>query len=149
VQQLLRGDPVHSTRQAAGRAADVYAVGVHLYKMLFLRYPFEGGDAAEMSQNILHGSIVKPSHPVHPEVEDLLGRMLCREWQERISVPDIMAHPAYLENLPSEVAVRVAIVVLKAWAHAREAATVWRTCCDVAVQRLTDCAAACLTARCH
>ena len=105
VQQLLQGEAVEHSGQAAGRAADVYAAGVHLYKMLFLRYPFDGKDAAEMSQNIVHGNVVKPNHPVHPEIEDLLGRMLQKDWRERISIDDIMQHPAYLENLPSEVAV--------------------------------------------
>ena len=106
MQQLLRGDSVHSQGQAAGRAADVYACGVHLYKMLFLRYPFDGADAAEMSQNIIQGRVVMPSHPVHPEIENLLERMLLADWATRISIGEIMKHPAYLENLPSEVAVR-------------------------------------------
>lgn len=110
--QLLRGDPVHSSGQAAGRAADVYACGVHLYKMLFLRYPFDGTDAAEMSQNIIHGNIVRPNHAVHAEIEDLLGKMLNKEWQERITIAQIMQHPAYLENLPSEIAVRTQCTLL-------------------------------------
>lgn len=106
VQQVLQGERVECRGQEAGRAADVYACGVHLYKMLFQRYPFEGTDAASMSLNIMSGNIVKPSFLVHPDIDSLLTRMLDANWQTRISVEEIMRHPAYLENLPSEVAVR-------------------------------------------
>jgi serine/threonine protein kinase len=106
VQQVLRGTRVEGCQaQAAGRAADVYACGVHLYKMLFLRYPFDGDNATSMSQNIVNGNIVKPNHAVHKEVWDLLEKMLDSEWETRISIDDIMRHRVYLENLPSEVAV--------------------------------------------
>lgn len=115
MQQVLQGERVECRGQEAGRAADVYACGVHLYKMLFQRYPFEGTDAASMSLNIMSGNIVKPSFLVHPDIDSLLTRMLDANWQTRISVEEIMGHPAYLENLPSEVAVRPLNFTTRLW----------------------------------
>ena len=107
LQQVLRGERVESVGQEAGKAVDVYACGVHLYKMLFQRYPFDGEDAEAMSRNIMNGAIRQPREVMHGDpVWDLLTRMLDSNWQSRISIDNIMEHAAYLENLPSEVAVR-------------------------------------------
>jgi serine/threonine protein kinase len=106
LQQVLQGEKLESLGQDGGRAADVYACGVHLFKMLFQRNPFDGSDAASMSLNIMRGNIAWPNIEIHREIVDLLVRMLDGESKTRISVPDIMSHVAFLENLPAEVEVR-------------------------------------------
>jgi serine/threonine protein kinase len=88
-----------------GRAADVYACGVHLFKMLFKQYPFGGRNAVELAMNIMQRDIMWPNIEIDNEITDLLTRMLERRWELRITIPEIMRHPAYLENLPAEIEV--------------------------------------------
>lgn len=82
----------------------MYACGVHLHKMLFDMYPFGGATADQMVKNVLAGarSLVPPGHE---EFVPLIDRMLCKDWQQRISIDEIQQHPVYLKDLPPELEV--------------------------------------------
>jgi serine/threonine protein kinase len=104
VQQVLQGGIIDCKDQRAGRAADVYACGVHLYKMLFLQYPFDGDSVETMSTNIISGNLIMPRQD-DAEVVNLLEHMLLWDWEQRITISEIKEHPVYLTNLPLEIEV--------------------------------------------
>ena len=82
----------------------MYACGVHLYKMLFQRYPFDGETAEEMGRNILAGHLV-PQPCADAALIDLLENMLLWDCERRMTVAMIKAHPVFRANLPAEIAV--------------------------------------------
>ena len=101
----------------AGRAADVWACAVHFYKMLFGRLPFAGGaDWRAVSTNIVHGNVLPPPpNAANAHILDLLERMFRVDRTQRISVPEIQRHPAFLASLPPEIAVRSPVACMSAW----------------------------------
>eukprot|EP01024_Parvocaulis_polyphysoides_P028437 TRINITY_DN2572_c0_g1_i1.p1 TRINITY_DN2572_c0_g1~~TRINITY_DN2572_c0_g1_i1.p1 ORF type:complete len:481 (+),score=74.29 TRINITY_DN2572_c0_g1_i1:102-1544(+) len=97
-----------------GKAADVWSCGTMLYAMLFKKFPFFdskiGKDKPNQNLNkqqiqevvfkrIREASITIPES-VSPECVDLLTRMLDRNPNTRITVPEIMKHPWFMHGLP-------------------------------------------------
>ncbi|PSC67948.1 acyl-binding domain-containing 4-like isoform X1 isoform A [Micractinium conductrix] len=98
---------VLSNTMRHGHQADVWSLGVALYKMCVGLYPFERQedalDARTAVQNVL-GRIARVEYGIptsmSPELQDLLGRMLVKDPSQRISIPGIMAHPWFQSSLP-------------------------------------------------
>ena len=97
--------------QYSGKAADVWAVGVHLYIMLVGWYPFTDPrhphDFSRTANNIIRGRFAFPTKiAISEECKELITRMLHRDPERRITIPQIQAHPWYRKNLSREIAVR-------------------------------------------
>ncbi|KAI3430307.1 hypothetical protein D9Q98_004903 [Chlorella vulgaris] len=98
---------VLSNTMRHGHQADVWSLGVALYKMCVGLYPFERvGDATDTRttvQNVL-GRIARVEYEIpsnmSPPLRDLLGKMLVKDPGQRITMPGIMVHPWFQRNMP-------------------------------------------------
>jgi serine/threonine-protein kinase 11 len=77
---------------------DIWALGVTLYQLLFLKLPFVGDNLYEIVNRIKERELQIPS-PCEEIVADLLRRMLTVEPGKRIGVDDALAHPL-IANAP-------------------------------------------------
>jgi tRNA A-37 threonylcarbamoyl transferase component Bud32 len=80
-----------------GVAADIYALGVVLYTMLFGRYPFYSPNYHENMRMILYDqptfSVGRPGqYPPSSQAIDLMRRMLDKNNERRIKMEEIRAH---------------------------------------------------------
>ncbi|KAI7839122.1 hypothetical protein COHA_007125 [Chlorella ohadii] len=99
---------VLSNTMKHGHQADVWSLGVALYKMCVGLYPFErledAADARTAVQNVL-SRIARVEYQIpdnmSTELQDLLGRMLVKDPGQRITMPGIMAHPWFQKNMPA------------------------------------------------
>ncbi|CAI5944680.1 unnamed protein product [Closterium sp. NIES-65] len=79
--------------------ADVWSLGVILYVMLCGLPPFWGDSTEEIFSSILHEPLDLETEPwpdVSAAAKDLVRRMLCRRFDERITVPEILSEWALL-----------------------------------------------------
>jgi serine/threonine protein kinase len=72
-------------------AADVWASGVLLYVMLCGSLLFNGGKLSVMQQAILSSNPFLPNH-ISPELRELIGRLLMKDPNARITVRQILEH---------------------------------------------------------
>jgi serine/threonine protein kinase len=105
MQELFKGPRSHDDARPAGHAADIYACGVLLYRMLFQRYPFKGEDAETMSRNIVSGNVVWPADAADQDLRGFIQSMLAPDWRQRPSIQQVKAHPVFRTNLPTELQV--------------------------------------------
>jgi BR serine/threonine kinase len=85
--------------QYDGRAADIWSCGVILFALLAGRLPFD-----DRSMRVLNGK-VKAGQYVMPEfdlrIQNLIARMLTVDPHDRITLPAIKAHEAFLLDVAS------------------------------------------------
>lgn len=76
----------------SGRKADIWAMGVTLYLMIFQCLPFQGNNLLELDMSILEK---EPSFPPNtsPDLVDFLERLLKKDPQERITLAQMREHP--------------------------------------------------------
>ncbi|KAJ7419611.1 Serine/threonine-protein kinase ULK3 [Willisornis vidua] len=105
---VLRGSPLYMApemvcRQQYDAHVDLWSVGVILYEALFGKPPFASRSFAELEEKIRSDRAVElPSRPqLSPECRDLLGQLLERSPQKRISFERFFAHPFVdMEHIP-------------------------------------------------
>ncbi|XP_014734700.1 PREDICTED: serine/threonine-protein kinase ULK3 isoform X1 [Sturnus vulgaris] len=105
---VLRGSPLYMApemvcRQHYDARADLWSVGVILYEALFGKPPFASRSFAELEEKIRSDRAVElPSRPqLSLECRDLLGQLLERDPQKRISFECFFAHPFVdMEHIP-------------------------------------------------
>ena len=87
----------------AGPPADVWAVGVCIYVLLYGRRPFSGTDRHEIERRVMVGDFVwqkeLPGFAVGDVVKDLITKCLVKDPQERITAAEALRHPFFSEPM--------------------------------------------------
>ncbi|XP_036878704.1 calcium/calmodulin-dependent protein kinase kinase 1 isoform X1 [Manis javanica] len=96
-----------SGQSFSGKALDVWATGVTLYCFVYGQCPFIDDYILALHRKIKNEDVVFPKEPkVSKELKDLILKMLDKNPEMRIGVPDIKLHPWVTKNgeepLPSE-----------------------------------------------
>jgi calcium-dependent protein kinase len=90
------------TRQA-GPPADVWAVGVCMYVLLYGRRPFSGKDRHEIERRVMVGEFVwqkeLPGFAVGDDVKDLIVKCLASNPKQRITAAEALKHPFFSEPM--------------------------------------------------
>ncbi|KAH7445442.1 hypothetical protein KP509_01G009400 [Ceratopteris richardii] len=95
------GTPVYTAPECItgatyhGRAADVWALGVTLYCMLFGRYPFIGETLQGTYDEIVHGTLKLPER-LDNQLSDLLKGLLCKDPLKRMTLDQVIQHQYYI-----------------------------------------------------
>lgn len=76
----------------AGRAADIWSLGVSLYTMLIGRYPFQDTQPAVLFAKIRRGVFSLPDW-LSPQAKCLIGCMLRKAPSERLEASELLMHP--------------------------------------------------------
>ncbi|MBN3296102.1 KKCC2 kinase, partial [Amia calva] len=105
---FLAPETLSETRKNfSGKALDVWAMGVTLYCFVFGQCPFMDERILSLHQKIKNQPVELPEHAdVSEDLKDLLFKMLDKNPETRITVPQIKVHPWVTrhgaEPLPSE-----------------------------------------------
>ncbi len=77
-----------------GYAADVWALGITVYALVFGRVPFKSSNSADLYNMILNNPLTFPTQPdVSEDLKDLLSLMLEKNESNRISAESLFLHP--------------------------------------------------------
>ncbi|KAJ3996749.1 Pkinase-domain-containing protein [Lentinula boryana] len=82
-----------------GPMADVWSCGIILFALLTCSLPFNPENDDELKEEILHAAIPFPTD-LDPNAQDLISKMLTKDVQKRISMPEIQRHPFFLLEKP-------------------------------------------------
>lgn len=95
--EILQGIPYKGT------AADVYALGVMLYTMIYYKYPFYSENRREMAHIVANDPVSFPSAiSVSAELKDLLRRLLDKNSDFRPTIQEIRSHAWISELYPKQ-----------------------------------------------
>ena len=73
---------------------DIWSLGVLLYEMAQLEYPFGGKSIAELTTQITHSKYKQIPDIYSKDVKDIIHAMLKKEPHKRPSIKQILKHPA-------------------------------------------------------
>lgn len=82
-----------------GSASDIWSCGIILFALLTGRLPFDDDNIRTLLQKVKIGQFDMPTD-IDPSARDLLARMLEKEPELRITMPEIMAHPFFRSRAP-------------------------------------------------
>lgn len=80
-----------------GTASDIWSCGIILFALLTGRLPFDDDNIRTLLQKVKAGVFDMPAD-IDPAAQDLLSRMLEKEPEERITMPEVMAHPFFTHH---------------------------------------------------
>ena len=84
----------------SGKAADVWALGVTLYTLLFSKCPFWGQTDYQIMESIRNNPVVIPeetTRQVSPDLLNILMSMLEKKPESRITLDQLLANPWFSE----------------------------------------------------
>lgn len=74
----------------SGKMADIWQFGVTLFALVYGQIPFNDGNIMKLYDKIQHDELQIPAKPeVSPLLKDMLTRMLQKDPQKRITLPEI------------------------------------------------------------
>ena len=86
--EICAGEPY------SGKSADMWAMGVSLYVFMYGKEPYSADSIAELYERIATEPVQYPENvPVSLELQDLLGRLLCRMPEKRLTAEELIRHP--------------------------------------------------------
>ncbi len=95
--ELLRGD--HLTNKT-----DIWSLGIIIYYMYFKEYPFNGRSEVQIYQMIESNPILKKTND--DDLNDLISKMLKKDFNERISWDDYFNHSFFKKQFPEEIKIQ-------------------------------------------
>jgi len=75
-----------------GFAVDIWSAGVVLYAMLYGTVPFKANNMSELQKMIIKAKFTL-QEGISKEAKDLLIKILEKDPNQRITIPNIIAHP--------------------------------------------------------
>jgi len=73
--------------------ADIWQLGVTLYALVYGQIPFNDGNILKLYDKIQHDELQFPPKPeASPLLKDMLSKMLQKDPQKRITLPDVKVH---------------------------------------------------------
>lgn len=87
--------PEQLTGQFYGKAADIWAMGITLYVLIYGILPFSGTNVLALYESIRNQELSFPGvqDSTSALLKDLLTRLLCKDPSQRITVSEIKEHP--------------------------------------------------------
>ncbi|KIJ20669.1 hypothetical protein PAXINDRAFT_174169 [Paxillus involutus ATCC 200175] len=85
-----------------GRSSDIWSCGVILFALLAGRLPFDDEDLATLLEKVKSGKFDMPTS-FDPMAKDLISKMLQRDVENRITIPQILEHPFFLSQEPKAI----------------------------------------------
>jgi aurora kinase len=77
---------------------DIWCIGVLMFELLTGDIPFVGNNMNVLADNILKTKISWPKD-MNPHAKDLIKKILKSDPKERISIPDMLKHPFFTNNI--------------------------------------------------
>ena len=101
--QVVMGSPHYVAPESLmhnySYSSDVWSIGIMLYYVLALEYPFEDSDTSELFRKIKEQSLkLEPEDAwkdVSDDFKDLIRQMLEKDPNKRIKIEDIPIHPVF------------------------------------------------------
>ncbi|ORY34280.1 hypothetical protein BCR39DRAFT_517417 [Naematelia encephala] len=82
-----------------GSSSDIWSCGIILFALLTGRLPFDDDNIRSLLQKVKIGVFEMPDEIKDP-ARDLLNRMLEKDPEKRITMPDILCHPFFVSRPP-------------------------------------------------
>ena len=103
--QMVMGSPHYvapeSLMQHYSYASDAWSIGIMLYYVISLEYPFEDSVTTELFRKIKEDSLQFEPRDAWEDIsenfKDLIGKMLEKDPEKRIKIEDILIHPVFKE----------------------------------------------------
>uniref|UniRef100_A0A1B6JPE1 Serine/threonine-protein kinase ULK3 n=1 Tax=Homalodisca liturata TaxID=320908 RepID=A0A1B6JPE1_9HEMI len=115
----LRGSPLYMApemliKRHYDAKVDLWSVGVIAYECLFGRAPYSSATIRQLHDKIRSQAPIEiPEQCVSRDCQDLLGRLLKHDPEQRIGYEELFAHPFLdLEHLPSEESYRKGVALV-------------------------------------
>ena len=98
--EVIAGTPYN------GSASDIWSCGIILFALLAGRLPFDDDDLATLLEKVKIAKFEVPSH-IDRQAKHLISRMLEKDVEKRITMPEILAHPFFTSRPPKPTLSRV------------------------------------------
>jgi len=77
---------------------DIWCIGILMFELLTGNIPFQGNDQQSLNSNILRNKILWPKD-MDLSAKDLISKILKTDSTERISLPDMLKHPFFVQQV--------------------------------------------------
>lgn len=84
-----------------GSSSDIWSCGVILFALLAGRLPFDDEDLPTLLEKVKLGRYMMPPD-IDSRAKNLISRMLEKDVNKRITIPEILSHPFYLSQKPKK-----------------------------------------------